>query len=55
MFIVLGWLLLLLGAFLLNLLGMMELLPRLITFPLLFTVIFIFIFTITQKNSIRRR
>ena len=42
MLIVLGWLLLLIGAFLVNILGMMELLPRFFTFPLFLTVIFIF-------------
>ncbi len=54
MLAILFWLLLLIGAFLFNLLGMMQLIPRVVTIPVLFFVIFLFVYTLTQKNSIRR-
>ncbi len=54
MLTLLFWLLLIMGAFLFNILGMMQLVPRLITFPLLFFVLFLAIYTLFQRNSYNR-
>lgn len=50
MLIVLGWLLLLIGAFLVNILGMMELLPRFFTFPL-FSLSSLYLFTLFRRRT----
>ncbi|MFD2639900.1 hypothetical protein [Piscibacillus salipiscarius] len=51
---ILFWILLILGAFTLNLLGMMNLVPKVITIPLLFLILFLFFYTIFQKNSVKK-
>ncbi|WP_194840836.1 hypothetical protein [Filobacillus milosensis] len=48
------WTLLIMGAFLFNLLGMMNLVPKVISIPFLFLTFFIFFYVIFQKNSYRR-
>lgn len=47
------WLLIFIGAFIINLFGLMNLVPKIITLPFLFLVIYLFLYFIFQKNSFR--
>jgi len=52
--VIILWIVLLLGAFIFNLLGLMNLVPRFVALPFFFIVLYILFYNIFQKNSYRR-
>ncbi|RPF52113.1 hypothetical protein EDC24_2103 [Aquisalibacillus elongatus] len=54
MFKFVTWVLLIGGAFIFNLLGLMNLVPKFISIPFLFLTFFLFFYFILQRNSFKR-
>ncbi|SDN82006.1 hypothetical protein SAMN05216498_3161 [Tenuibacillus multivorans] len=48
------WVIIILGVFLLNLFGMMNIVPKYISIPILFLTFFLFFYMIFQKHSYKR-